>query len=267
MAFEGQLAQSEVGAGMIWFLLQDAPELFPGLSLKPHFREQFAQVQQGLHVPRITPELGQIVATGRPQVPQRPVRLSDAGVGLRVVGIQLQSLLPAGDGPTKFTAVVEAVGDVVQAQGALGLDLTGEVEHRLGLVVVAHLRVGDDAIAVARLVRRVDLLNAFEVLQGLPVTPQARVIHPQAVEYLHVVGLEFQRPLIGFGGLVEGPHGVQSQGEVEVPGGVVGIDVDGAPEFLGGRDVLARLVQLPRFLNAPLRLGPIVHRQRPSPPT
>ena len=95
-----------------------------------------------------------------------PVGLGDAVVDLRMGRLELGRSQPAADRLLVLAAGEEAVADVVIAERTFLVDLLGQVKHFLGEIVLAHLGVGDDPVAVARLEGGVELLDVFEGLRA-----------------------------------------------------------------------------------------------------
>jgi hypothetical protein len=84
---------------------------------------------------------------------------------------------------------------------AILAELLGEVEHLLGAVVRAHLRVGQDAIAKSGF-EFGGLAGRFgKHFDALGVAAQTGEVHPQRHQHFAITGFEFDRCAIGCDGV------------------------------------------------------------------
>lgn len=113
---------------------------------------------------------------------------------------------------------------MVKADGAVGLFLLGEVEDEFGLVVVAELGVGGDAVAVAGVLVGLFFLSVVDVLKCLGGLAQSDEVHAQVQEGFVVVGLLGEDFAVGVGGFFVAGHGVEGEPEAEEPVALVGVD-------------------------------------------
>ncbi len=144
----------------------------------------------------------------------------------------MRSSLPAPYRPFVPLLAEEGVADVVKADWAVRVYLLGEIEHVLGLFVLVHLGVCDDAVAVARLECGFDLLYVLEGGYGEVVLSDAGVIDGETVENFGVVAFQVQGLFVSIYGLFEPLSGVECQSCVEMPGAVGWIHFDGLADLI-----------------------------------
>ena len=98
-----------------------------------------------------------------------------------------------------------------------------------------------------------------KVAEGFLVIPDAMKVDAQVLHALQIVGVDFEALPVGVDGLVEAPHFVEGQSDVEEPAAVVGVDGDGGAEFFQRFGPAALLEQFLRLFDPSLGVVPIVH--------
>ena len=176
-----------------------------------------------------------------------------------VLVVEIQRALPAIDRLVVQLASLKATPHRVKAIRALLLVQSGEVEHFLGLLVIAQFRVGGDAIAIGRLISRIKRLDPLEALNGILETTDAGQIHTKVIKSFEVIGLENECFLVGFDGFAETLHFIEGKSDVEEPGAVVGIDRNGGAEKLEGLGPLLLLEELLGLFDLLFGVVPVVH--------
>ena len=156
-------------------------------------------------------------------------------------------------------AVAEAAAHVVIAVRAVLLVEPGEVKHFLGLLVLAHVAVGDDAMAVGRLERRINRFHSLEGLQGFAEVADAMKVDAQMLHRLKIVGFDVDGFSIGVDRLFESFHFVERQADIKEPAAVVWIDGCGGAQLLQRLGPAALLEKLLRLFHPSLGVVPIVH--------
>ena len=161
--------------------------------------------------------------------------------------VQVERLAASSRSPCRTArGRARLTADVVVAVRAVLLVEPGEVEHLLGLLVLAQLGVGDDAVAVGGL-EGGSMCSIFSnVRSASSKSADAVQVDAQVVHGLEVVRVDRQGLLVGVDGLVEAVHLVERQADVEEPAAVVGVDGDGGAELLEGLLPLALLEELLR---------------------
>ena len=158
-------------------------------------------------------------------------------------------------------ACEEGIGEEDVGVRVFRVALLGEVEHDLGLLVVAEPLVGVDAVDERGGVVGVEFFGGFEVRDRFARLAGAEKVHADEDEHLWVIFLQVVAIGEGFGGVLVAARGFEGEAEVEVPLGAFGIDSDRFAERGFGVRPATVLKELVRSFDMAFGVHPVVHRR------
>ncbi|OPZ99154.1 MAG: hypothetical protein BWY71_01064 [Planctomycetes bacterium ADurb.Bin412] len=175
------LPQIMVGGGVFRFQFQNSMELLQGAVQLIPLQQQNPRIQQHLHIPRIAAQLLQKILSGPDGIVFGPISLSNSVLNLRVLGIKFPGLLPAPDRPVIQLPGKKGIADIVIAQRTFRLQLLRQIKHLLRFLMLAHLRIRNNPVAVPRLKMRRNFLQPFKGFQCFLIVPHPRIVHTQTI--------------------------------------------------------------------------------------
>ena len=259
------LGQGELGTEMLGLQLDDLLKLDSRPAPVAHLHQQLPILEQQQRIAGISPNFLQILRPGLLQFTTESVSLGDPLPGAGEFGVEVQHPFPAGQGLFVIAADRLRGAYVEEAVRTILVQLLGEVEHFLGLVVFAELGVGDDSVTVGRLEIGMFAIDGLEDPQGFAEAPHPDQVDAQAGPQFQVFHAVVDRLLIGGDRLIVPIQLIQYKTAVPVPGAVVGVHFQGGVDLVEGLGPPTRLGQLLGSFYSPLGFKPLVHCS--SPPT
>lgn len=145
------------------------------------------------------------------------------------------------------------------------VEVLREVEHLLGLVMPPQLGINADSMAVGGFEIRIESAELFEDFQRSAELIQTTKPRPEGDGYITIARLQFERRPIGLRRVFPATQLFQNVTAVRMPGGVVGVDLQGNLNLGERFSPAKRFGQLLCPFDPLLSFKPVVHVP-PDPP-